>query len=81
MEIRLVDTLEQEFEAAVGFDEETKSELTEVEAYYCQSQVEAGFEVRFDDLKVYSRDSNSRKIITILKANLNINPKSVNDPN
>lgn len=73
--------LEQDFQSAQEYNDTTRSNLSEQEQFYADALVKDGFEVKFDDRKIYNRDTTSLQIVSISRSTLDqmSNPTTSHD--
>jgi len=60
-----------EFSDAFEYSEQTKYQLTEREQFYADELIKQGYEVRFNETKVFNRKGKSGNPVSILRNNLN----------
>lgn len=60
----------QQFENATTFSDKTRDQLTEKEQFYSDDLISRGYEIRFDDKKIFNRKADG-KPISILRLNIN----------
>jgi hypothetical protein len=71
MKMHLKHAIEEEFEDAQTFDEETQIQLTETEQHYARGLAAKSNDVRFNETKIFNRLKGSNSIASILRENLN----------